>query len=1045
MKKVAHFAIITVFTTVQVFSPLVSLQADPIQPDSVTGQPMPVVPFQPETTPPASEPASQENTTTDFLNQSSPLSLAHAEPTGDEQPAKNGINLVQDEAYQSGWYGGVTINEEEHAQVFLPGGPPAESFGTSPLSPPVSLAHVSKLYLRIKGDNPALFGVALSEGINLLFQQPINITGEGWQTFELSIPDQLKDREVTAFSVSGSSNNPDIHLEISDVIFVTEEPPVPEGWTRAASNPNYAFRIKPTQFLSNYTLLLIDLRKPEEEILVGGGSQVRHLATIYDVSPDGKVVAVAYHESGPVVGQLSHISFYSLENLMSGNQTSLTGIQPANAKSIKFVDDYVIVTARVRGPNYNGGTNNETREQVYIGSLADILAGKPPVPAQTIISYGLGSVVKTELSNGNQKDEIVFLIQPGEVRLLSKTSREYDANGIVTRQVMETYHPNGKVNLSTETLYQNGKLSQSRSQNFDIDGVLMALRVNTYDTNGNLQALHYADYENGKLKRSGYVYFDSQGNLMNSVVSTYHSNGKLKTYDSYTYLNGDLSEHNHYEWDEVGIRTVRSWAGTGVAMSFVGLSNYAGNFATALFNRTPALSTARQAELWALYMEVLFSYQASYKGISAGLPANVLPSFSIGMLEGDVVKFQNLYPQISANLQFKGIEPTFKEPIAGALGTKYIEVGVKLNDLVETKAELQQREAAPLALLNTYLTENGKWQFSASAWNGDGVAMRTARVDSVTGFTPILFDQAPPLSRARQAEILAAYFEINAYASSLTASLFPNEFNNMGVLPAALYQAFGGDTAKVRDLFPEISTLLKSKGIEAYFKELPPNTSIADSVNRPSFNIGVRLEDPVNSVSEKNTRSQEPLNTYNTFLQTGTNVTQVAMINTHNSLSFPGFFKTLFNDSGLTEAQKIEILSGQIEYEVIKANYNTILLKATLGETAGKVPSAIFPIRDSDKAAFDRLYPQVVQQLKDHQTNLYQTYNSSQVTGGYSYTQSRTWLWESSSFRTMQIAGQMSNPPTTQQEFLAQTSGPNRSENIKAFQDYSNRVFGRII
>ncbi len=82
-------------------------------------------------------------------------------------------------------------------------------------------------------------------------------------------------------------------------------PPVPDGWMRAASNPNFAFRRGITDPNHHYTLRLelMDLRNGQSQLLAarnvqmsGGGSET--YASVMDVSPDGQYVAFETFDPG---------------------------------------------------------------------------------------------------------------------------------------------------------------------------------------------------------------------------------------------------------------------------------------------------------------------------------------------------------------------------------------------------------------------------------------------------------------------------------------------------------------------------------------------------------------------------------------------------------------------------------------------------------------------------------------------------------------------------------------------------------------------------
>lgn len=151
-----------------------------------------------------------------------------------------GVNLVKDKLYQGNWWAGstsrLTFDDKGHAVISFLASSSAGSAG-SLVSPPVSLANVSKFVLQIKGDKPANFNLVLSDGASGYYVlQPIIITGKGWQIVEVNIPQGLKDREITSFSLSGASTNPAVELKISDAVFVGAKAPISNEVVKALFN-----------------------------------------------------------------------------------------------------------------------------------------------------------------------------------------------------------------------------------------------------------------------------------------------------------------------------------------------------------------------------------------------------------------------------------------------------------------------------------------------------------------------------------------------------------------------------------------------------------------------------------------------------------------------------------------------------------------------------------------------------------------------------------------------------------------------------------------
>lgn len=150
---------------------------------------------------------------------------------------------------------------------------------------------------------------------------------------------------------------------------------LPHGYTVAPSNSNFAFRLV-NEALSNVGLYLRDLRTGKE-VRVGGGSTLRHLPSRYDVSPDGRIVVVGYHESGPILGSLSEIVFHRTEDLLQGDMRAVKQIAPADAKEIKFEGSNILIKATVRTASYPNPTTG-IEEKTFIVPFAEIVSPVPP-------------------------------------------------------------------------------------------------------------------------------------------------------------------------------------------------------------------------------------------------------------------------------------------------------------------------------------------------------------------------------------------------------------------------------------------------------------------------------------------------------------------------------------------------------------------------------------------------------------------------------------------------------------------------------------------
>ncbi|MBI3999872.1 MAG: hypothetical protein HY351_04580 [Candidatus Omnitrophica bacterium] len=141
--------------------------------------------------------------------------------------------------------------------------------------------------------------------------------------------------------------------------------------------------------------------------------------------------------------------------------------------------------------------------------------------------------------------------------------------------------------------------------------------------------------------------------------------------------------------------------------------------------------------------------------------------------------------------------------------------------------------------------------------------MTALQILGADGFFDLLFNRTPPLSRARQVQVLAAYIELWAYGTSLLSHASANLAAMSTSIPAVQYLANDTNEAKVKDFFPDISKILESKGIDAYFSGEPRSTQTFET---NVFNIGFKFANPVDTAAEYREVSQKPKNTYDTFL-----------------------------------------------------------------------------------------------------------------------------------------------------------------------------------
>jgi len=233
-------------------------------------------------------------------------------------------------------------------------------FSQSPLQ--LTADQKDTLRLAIEGSHGFGSGSVFASTFTQVQREANGVVYDGIQVFyslQTSPTAARQNLKATVIFSSGPSmrNGPAHIATIADYALIQESEmlTVPAGWTRAATNSNYAFQRRPdSQGLNNY-LYLMDLNNPGNGrgFLVGGGSRVRHAPGIFDVSPDGRVVAVAYYEVGGAVGSLSQVVFYRTADLLAGQQTGRLPIGPASAQSIRFENGDVIAEVNVRGPNYS--------------------------------------------------------------------------------------------------------------------------------------------------------------------------------------------------------------------------------------------------------------------------------------------------------------------------------------------------------------------------------------------------------------------------------------------------------------------------------------------------------------------------------------------------------------------------------------------------------------------------------------------------------------------------------------------------------------------
>lgn len=174
------------------------------------------------------------------------------------------------------------------------------------------------------------------------------------------------------------------------VVLSTIPPPVPDGWTRAASNENFAYRAISSN--GNTEMRLLDLRT-DQEYVVGYGSTVRHNPFKVDVSPDESVMLVAYHESGPIVGNLSWVELHRMQDIIADPANGYRQAEEqmsGNYESHRFEGENITVSTRV----YNNSTPdpNDTKVVTVTIPLAQITI---PSQAKAVVLNFYGGALPT--------------------------------------------------------------------------------------------------------------------------------------------------------------------------------------------------------------------------------------------------------------------------------------------------------------------------------------------------------------------------------------------------------------------------------------------------------------------------------------------------------------------------------------------------------------------------------------------------------------------------------------------------------------------------
>ncbi|HTL47988.1 MAG TPA: hypothetical protein VL688_08030 [Verrucomicrobiae bacterium] len=253
-----------------------------------------------------------------------------------------------------------------------------------------------------------------------------------------------------------ASPNPAINKTVN-LRTLQVEPTLPAGYRLAASNPNYAFAVKLDATQLNANLYLIDVRNPTNEILVGGGSRVRHSPGKYDISPDGSVVVAAFYEAGPILGQLSQVNFYRRSDLEAGNRTPVKTIGPAAANSIRFEPGFAVVEATVRTASYPNEPATESK--TFRVSLSDFL---PAVPAGFTVTPSNPAYAFHEVRAGETIQRPGSNVQ--RIVLLNRLTSEQSELTVVDHPEHVDVSPDGRFAIVSSYIPQGAQTAFIRKQ-----------------------------------------------------------------------------------------------------------------------------------------------------------------------------------------------------------------------------------------------------------------------------------------------------------------------------------------------------------------------------------------------------------------------------------------------------------------------------------------------------------------------------------------------------------------------------------------------------
>ncbi len=375
---------------------------------------------------------------------------------------------------------------------------------------------------------------------------------------------------------------PDGHLDLGEVL--------PEGWTRAISNNNFAFQIVPVWSFLGKGLRLLDLKTGVEQTLAAYAieSYGDNIFKVYDVSPDGQFVVFADKNGSEArlqridnpASKISILMDYGL------NKIEWTGTGSAASVVLTNLGGSQKVTVNLSGITYDTQKNMSltiTKQdflfkfQESLSYVNGVLAGKQ------FTRYGSDGVIasvvnSTFYSNGKVKETWDYRYTKGVATVLY--FKQYDSAGMILKAITQNLFANGKVSEAWDSRYTSGIATVMYYAQYDSAGtVLRATSQNlfangkvsdTWDhryTNGVITVMYYAQYDsagtvilkattqnlfaNGKVSESWdlryvngvastlyYGAYDSNGTVLRALTQTYYANGKIGESWDYCYRNG---------------------------------------------------------------------------------------------------------------------------------------------------------------------------------------------------------------------------------------------------------------------------------------------------------------------------------------------------------------------------------------------------------------------------------------------------------------------------------------------------------------------------